>query len=343
MRASDFRFDLPTELIAQYPCGRRRESRLLVVDGASGELQDRRFDELGSLLDPGDLLVMNDTRVIKARLGARKATGGKVEILVERIMDAHRVLAHLRANRSPAVGSRLLVDDRVEVLVSGRFDDLFELELEDAHPIDALLAASGAVPLPPYIRRDPERVDEERYQTVYAREDGAVAAPTAGLHFDAAMLDELRAAGVGISFITLQVGAGTFQPLRSDDIDAHVMHSEFARVPAEVCEQVAETRSRGGRVVAVGTTSVRALESASAGGELAPFEGETQLFIKQGHAFRSVDALLTNFHLPESTLLMLVCAFAGLDTVMEAYRHAVAARYRFFSYGDAMFLTAASP
>jgi S-adenosylmethionine:tRNA ribosyltransferase-isomerase len=342
MRASDFHFELPPELIAQYPCERRRESRLLVVNGTDGGIQDRRFDELGGLLDAGDLLVMNDTRVIKARLAARKTTGGKVEILVERIMDARRMLAHLRASRSPAVGSRLLIDDRVEALVSGRLDDLFELELEGAHTIDAILETYGRVPLPPYIRRDPERVDEVRYQTVYAREDGAVAAPTAGLHFDAAMLEELRDAGIGISFITLQVGAGTFQPLRSDDIDAHVMHSEFARVPEEVCEQVAETRGRGGRVVAVGTTSVRALESASAGGELAPFEGETRLFIKPGHVFRSVDALLTNFHLPESTLLMLVCAFAGFETVMSAYRHAVAARYRFFSYGDAMFVTAAS-
>jgi S-adenosylmethionine:tRNA ribosyltransferase-isomerase len=343
MRASDFRYELPPELIAQYPPERRRESRLLVVNGVDGSLEDRRFEELGSLLEPGDLLVMNDTRVIKARLAARKATGGRVEILVERIVDAHRVLAHVRASRTPAIGSRLLIDDRVEARVSGRLDDLFELDIVGPHTIDELLQKSGQVPLPPYIRRQPERVDEERYQTVYAREEGAVAAPTAGLHFDAAMLEELRGAGVGIAFITLQVGAGTFQPLRSDDVDQHVMHSEYARVPESVCEQVAETRRRGGRVVAVGTTSVRALESASAAGELAPFEGETCLFIKAGHVFRSVDALITNFHLPESTLLMLVCAFAGFDTVMKAYRHAVAARYRFFSYGDAMFVTAASP
>ncbi len=342
MRASDFRFDLPPELIAQYPSASRRESRLLVVDGAGGGVQDRRFDQLGSLLNAGDLLVMNDTRVIKARLAARKATGGKVEMLVERVIDARRVLAHLRASRSPGVGSRLLIDDRVEALVCGRCDDLFELELEleSDYTVDALLKESGRVPLPPYIRRDPELLDEERYQTVYARENGAVAAPTAGLHFDAAMLEELRGTGISTTFITLQVGAGTFQPLRSDDIDEHVMHSEFARVSAEVCEQVAETRSRGGRVVAVGTTSVRALESAAAGGELVPFEGETRLFIRPGHAFRCVDALLTNFHLPESTLLMLICAFAGFERVLGAYRHAVAEGYRFFSYGDAMFLTA---
>lgn len=339
MRASDFRFDLPPELIAQYPLESRRESRLLVLDGESGALEDRRFDELGRFLDAGDLLVMNDTRVIKARLAARKPTGGKVEILVERIVDAHRLLAHLRASRSPAVGTRLIVDGQVELRVCGRCEDLFELELESTSTVAALLESAGRVPLPPYIRREPEALDEERYQTVYAREDGAVAAPTAGLHFDAAMLEELEAAGVRIGFITLQVGAGTFQPLRSDDVDAHVMHSEFARVPAEICEQVAETRARGGRVVAVGTTSVRALESAASGGTLAPFEGETRLFIRPGHRFVAVDALLTNFHLPESTLLMLVCAFAGFESTMAAYRHAVAARYRFFSYGDAMLVT----
>lgn len=341
MRASDFRFDLPPGLIAQFPCEGRRDSRLLVVN--DGGIQDRRFDELGGFLNAGDLLVMNDTRVIKARLAARKATGGKVEILVERIIDARRVLAHLRASRSPGIGSRLIIDNHAEALVCGRRDDLFELELDASHTAEALMEESGRVPLPPYIRRDPERLDEERYQTVYAREAGAVAAPTAGLHFDTAMLGELRDAGIEMSFVTLRVGAGTFQPLRSDHIDEHIMHSEFARVSAEVCEQVAETRSRGGRVVAVGTTSVRALESAAASGELAPFEGETRLFIKPGYAFRSVDALITNFHLPESTLLMLVCAFAGFETVMGAYRHAIAQGYRFFSYGDAMFLTGRVP
>jgi S-adenosylmethionine:tRNA ribosyltransferase-isomerase len=345
MRASDFQFDLPPELIAQYPPASRRESRMLVVEGAGRGVADRRFDELGSLLEPGDLLVMNNTRVIKARLAGRKQTGGKVELLVERIVDARRVLAHLRASKSPRIGSTLLIDEGVEVLVCGRRDDLFELEfqLESGRTVAALVEEVGRLPLPPYIRREPELLDEERYQTIYAREDGAVAAPTAGLHFDAAMLEELRDAGIGMAFITLQVGAGTFQPLRSDDIDAHVMHSEFVRVSEEVCDRVVETRRRGGRVVAVGTTSVRALESAAAGGELAPFEGDTRLFIKPGYGFRCVDALLTNFHLPESTLLMLVCAFAGFDTVMGAYRHAVAEGYRFFSYGDAMFLTAGRP
>ena len=342
MRASDFRFDLPPDRIAQYPPASRRDSRLLVVD-ADGGLADCGFEALGDLLNAGDLLVMNDTRVMKARLAARKSTGGKVEVLVERILDAHRMLAHLRASKSPTTGSALVIAGEFGARVSGRSEDLFELELDDGVTVDALLEAAGRIPLPPYIRRDPEPVDEERYQTVYAREDGAVAAPTAGLHFDGAMLDGLRDRGVGMAFVTLQVGAGTFQPLRSDDVDAHVMHSESVRVSAEVCEQVAETRARGGRVVAVGTTSVRALESAAAGGELAPFVGETRLFIKPGYRFRVVDALLTNFHLPESTLLMLVCAFAGFETVMDAYRHAVRKGYRFFSYGDAMFLEAAAP
>ena len=345
MRARDFHFDLPPELIAQYPSKSRRESRLLVVGGAGGAPEDRRFDAFGSLLNPGDLLVMNNTRVIKARLAARKQTGGKVELLIERTIDARRGIAHLRASKSPRAGSRLIVGDGVEAVVIGRCDDLFELEfqLESGRSVAALLEECGRLPLPPYIHREPEPLDEERYQTVYAQEDGAVAAPTAGLHFDGAMLEALRGAGIGTAFITLQVGAGTFQPLRSDDIDAHVMHAELARVSEAVCKQVAETRRRGGRVVAVGTTSVRALESAAAGGELVPFEGDTRLFIKPGHAFRCVDALLTNFHLPESTLLMLVCAFAGFDRVMGAYRHAVAQRYRFFSYGDAMFLTAEGP
>lgn len=339
MRASDFHFQLPPGQIAQYPTEQRRQSRLLVVEGPGGGLQDRHFHELASLLEAGDLLVLNDARVIKARLPARKASGGRVEILIERILDARRVLAHMRASRAPAVGSRVLIGEQAEALVCARHDDLFELELGADCDAAMLMEEFGRVPLPPYIRRGAEPLDEERYQTVYAREPGAVAAPTAGLHFDTAMLEELSAAGVAMSFVTLQVGAGTFQPLRSDDLDAHVMHSEFARVPAAVCEQVTETRRRGGRVVAVGTTSVRALESASAGGELAPFEGETRLFIKPGYVYRSVDALITNFHLPESTLLMLVCAFAGFDTVMSAYRHAVDRGYRFFSYGDAMFLT----
>jgi len=343
MRASDFHFQLPNELIAQYPPERRRDSRLLVVEGGAGGLQDRRFEEIGRFLNAGDLLVMNNTRVIKARMTARKATGGKVEMLVERIIDARRVLAHLRASRAPAVGSRLHIGDGAEAVVCGRRDDLFELALEGSATIDTLLEEYGRVPLPPYIRREPERLDEERYQTVYAREAGAVAAPTAGLHFDAVLLEALRDAGVQTGFITLQVGAGTFQPLRSDDIDAHLMHSERVSVSAQLCEQVADARSRGSRVIAVGTTSVRALESAAAGGELAPFEGETRLFIKPGDVFRCVDALLTNFHLPESTLLMLVCAFAGFDTVMGAYRHAVTEGYRFFSYGDAMLLTARAP
>lgn len=342
MRASDFRFDLPPELIAQYPAEQRRESRLLVVR-RDGGLEDRRFSELGELLEAGDLLLMNDTRVMKARLEGRKATGGRVEILVERILDAHRVLAHVRASKSPAPGTDLSIADEYAARVVGRCGDLFELELQGGTTVDALLESAGRVPLPPYIHRDPEPVDEERYQTVYAREHGAVAAPTAGLHFDEAMLEDLGRQGVETAFITLQVGAGTFQPLRSDDLDAHVMHSESVRVSADVCDAIARSRAAGGRAVAVGTTTVRALESAAAGGEPAPFEGETRLFIRPGYRFRAVDALLTNFHLPESTLLMLVCAFAGFENVMAAYAHAVRERYRFFSYGDAMFLEAPAP
>jgi S-adenosylmethionine:tRNA ribosyltransferase-isomerase len=341
MRASDFRFELPPDCIAQYPPASRRESRLLVV-GGEGAFEDSSFAGFGDLLNAGDLLVLNDTRVMKARLAARKSTGGRAEILVERILDEHRLLAHVRASKSPAVGSALVIADTFGARVSGRCGDLFELEL-DGITAEALLETAGRVPLPPYIRREPEPVDEERYQTVYAREDGAVAAPTAGLHFDGTMLDALRDRGVEMGFVTLRVGAGTFQPLREDDVDAHVMHAESVRVSEEICAQVAKTRARGGRVVAVGTTSVRALESAAAGGELEPFQGETRLFIKPGYRFRVVDALLTNFHLPESTLLMLVCAFAGFDTVMAAYRHAVRQGYRFFSYGDAMFLVKAAP
>ncbi len=341
MRASDFRFDLPADRIAQYPPASRRESRLLVVDEGGG-LMDRGFEAFGELLNAGDLLVMNDTRVMKARLAARKTTGGRAEVLVERVLDEQRILAHVRASKSPGVGTALVIADAFGARVSGRSGDLFELEL-DGITAHELLETAGRVPLPPYIRREPEPVDEERYQTIYAREDGAVAAPTAGLHFDEAMLGALRDRGVEMAFVTLRVGAGTFQPLREDDVDAHVMHSESVKVSAEICEQVAKTRARGGRVVAVGTTSVRALECAAAGAALEPFEGETRLFIKPGYRFRVVDALLTNFHLPESTLLMLVCAFAGFDTVMAAYRHAVRQGYRFFSYGDAMFLVKGAP
>lgn len=335
MQLSDFDYQLPQELIAQAPASERTESRLLHLNG--GQPVDRRFADFPDLLRPGDLLVFNNTRVMPARLYGRKETGGQVEILVERVLDPQRVLAHVRASKSPKPGTRLLLGDRVmEVL--GRDDALFDLRLSGAGDIYELMAEQGHMPLPPYIEREDEAFDQERYQTVYARETGAVAAPTAGLHFDRAMLDGLRARGIETAEVTLHVGAGTFQPVRVENLDEHVMHSEWLQVDEQVCERVAGTQRRGGRVVAVGTTSVRSLETAAASGELRPYAGETRLFIRPGYEFRVVDVLLTNFHLPRSTLLMLVSAFAGYEPVMAAYRHAVEQRYRFFSYGDAMLL-----
>lgn len=337
MRRADFQFDLPEELIAQHPPAKRGDSRLLCLDGPSGRIEDRLFSELPTLLQSGDLVVFNDTRVMKARLFGHKATGGMVEVLVERLLDEQRVLAQVRASKSPKPGGEIRVGNAV-VSVIGRRDDLFELACEDPG-FPALMARHGHVPLPPYIAREDASEDEHRYQTVYARRDGAVAAPTAGLHFTRDLIDNLRAHGIETAFVTLHVGAGTFQPVRVERLDEHVMHSEWLEVSPEVVRRVAETRRAGGRVVAVGTTSVRALESAARAGELQAFTGDTRLFITPGYRFRVVDALVTNFHLPESTLLMLVCAFAGYEQVMAAYVHAVAARYRFFSYGDAMFLT----
>lgn len=343
MRRSDFFYDLPPELIAQRPAAERAASRLLCLDGASGVLQDRRFRELPTLLRPGDLMVFNDTRVVPARLRGEKESGGKVEVLVERMLDGRRLHAHIRASKAPKAGTRLYLEGAIEAEVLGRADDLFELAIAGEESVATLLERHGHMPLPPYIARADEAADRERYQTVYARAPGAVAAPTAGLHFDAAMLDVLRAQGVASAFVTLHVGAGTFQPLRVDDVREHRMHAEWLCVPAATCAAVAAARARGGRVIAVGTTVARSLESAAAGAELRPFEGETRLFIYPGYRFNVVDALLTNFHLPESTLLMLVCAFAGYEPVMRAYRHAVAQRYRFFSYGDAMFVSRRDP
>lgn len=340
MRRTDFHFELPEELIAQHPLPERAASRLLCLDGASGRLADRRIRDLPELLNPGDLLVFNDTRVIPARLFGSKATGGRVELLVERILDERRVLAHLRASKPPRAGTRLDLEGGVSAEVAGRAEDLFELRFSE--PVLPLLEVHGHMPLPPYVARPDERADRERYQTVYARRPGAVAAPTAGLHFDEALLEALAQRGVARCFVTLHVGAGTFQPVRADDIREHRMHSEALVVDEAACRAVAETRARGGRVIAVGTTAVRSLEAAAAGGELRPYSGETRLFITPGYRFRCVDALLTNFHLPESTLLMLVCAFGGYEAVMRAYRHAVERRYRFFSYGDAMFIEPAA-
>ncbi|MBA3562780.1 MAG: tRNA preQ1(34) S-adenosylmethionine ribosyltransferase-isomerase QueA [Gammaproteobacteria bacterium] len=340
MRRADFHYDLPAGLIAQEPCAERRASRLLCLHGANGCIDDRKFEELPSLLTAGDLLVLNDTRVIPARLFARKPTGGRVEILIERVLDERRALAHLRPARSIRTGMLLDLPDDARGTVGARHGNLFELELE--RPWRAFLETYGHVPLPPYIRRTDEQADRERYQTVYARTPGAMAAPTAGLHFDEAMLDELEQAGVQLAHVTLHVGAGTFQPVRVSDIRQHRMHGERVIVGADVCAAVKQTQAAGGRVIAVGTTVARSLESAVRDGELVAFEGETRLFIYPGFRFRIVDALLTNFHLPESTLLMLVAAFAGRECVLGAYRYAVRQGYRFFSYGDAMFVTPAA-
>jgi S-adenosylmethionine:tRNA ribosyltransferase-isomerase len=341
MRVADFDYTLPPELIAQYPLAQRSASRLLTLDAAHGDLADRQFAELPTLLNAGDLLVFNDTRVIPARVFGRKESGGQVELLVERVLDAQRVLAHVRASIAPKPGSELMLDGDVRVRVLARHEALTELRFDDARPVVDILQAIGHIPLPPYIQRADQPADHERYQTVFARRDGAVAAPTAGLHFDQAMLESLTAQGVEFAHVTLHVGAGTFQPVRVEELKDHRMHAEFVDVSAQVCAQVANTRARGGRVIAVGTTAVRSLESAAQDGSLAPFAGDTRLFITPGYQFNVVDALITNFHLPRSTLLMLVSAFAGYENVMRAYRHAVAQKYRFFSYGDAMFISGA--
>jgi S-adenosylmethionine:tRNA ribosyltransferase-isomerase len=342
MQRSDFHFDLPAELIAQRPLAERGASRLLVLDGERGRYRDSMFADLPALLDPKDLLVFNDTRVVPARLFARKETGGQAEILVERLTTSTRAAAHVRASKSPRPGAWLLLPGGERLRVAGREEGLFVLESESAD-FAVLMTRHGHTPLPPYIDRPDDDADRERYQTVYGRREGAVAAPTAGLHFDAAMLARLDAVGIERAQVTLHVGAGTFQPVREDDLDKHRMHAEWLEVSGEVCARVAAARARGGRVVAVGTTTVRSLETAAAPGTLQPFRGDSRLFIRPGYRFRVVDAMLTNFHLPESTLLMLVSAFSGHAPVMAAYRHAVADRYRFFSYGDAMFLTRLDP
>jgi len=334
MRISDFDYSLPDELIAQYPTAERRASRLLHV---AERLSDLQFADLPGLLRDGDLLVFNDTRVIRARLRAIKETGGRSEVLIERVQGDFEALAHVRASKSPKAGSKLVFADGVEAMVAGRDGPLFRLSF--SMPVMACLEQYGEVPLPPYLHRSSEATDDERYQTVYARDPGAVAAPTAGLHFDDAMLQETLAAGVRHAYVTLHVGAGTFQSLRHEDIDANRLHSERLQVAAACCDAIRQTRANGGRVVAVGTTSVRALECAAQSGKLAPYSGETDLFIRPGYKFRTIDAMITNFHLPKSSLLMLVAAFAGTERVLDAYAHAVREQYRFFSYGDSMFLT----
>ena len=334
---ADFDYYLPTELIAQHPAQHRTGSRLLHVD-AAGQRHDRQFTDLLDLLKPNDILVFNDTLVIKARLLGVKDSGGKVEALVERILDSHRVLAHVRASKTPKPGAKLIFAQSLGATVIGRHHDLFELQFDQE--VLSALDAHGHVPLPPYIEHPDEPEDEQRYQTVYARHPGAVAGPTAGLHFDEAMLDELGRRGVAKAFVTLHVGAGTFQPVRDNDLSRHQMHSEWYTVPEQTVQAIEAAQAASGRVIAVGTTSVRALESAckANGGQLRSHQDDTALFIKPGYRWHIVQAMITNFHLPQSTLLMLVSAFIGMQTMKHAYNHAVDQRYRFFSYGDAMFL-----
>lgn len=346
MRVADFSFELPDELIARYPTAQRNASRLLTLDGPTGALGDKQFTDLLGMINPGDLMVFNNTRVIPARLFGQKASGGKLEILVERMLDDKRILAHVRSSKSPKVDSLINIDGGYQMKMVARHDALFELELLSELTILEVLEQVGHMPLPPYIDRPDEDADKERYQTVYNKTPGAVAAPTAGLHFDDAMLSALKDKGVNIAFVTLHVGAGTFQPVRVDNILEHKMHSEWADVPQDVVDLIAQTKAAGNRVIAVGTTSVRSLESAAkACGDnpLTTFSGDTDIFIYPGYEFKIVDAMVTNFHLPESTLIMLISAFTGFDAVKNAYQHAITQKYRFFSYGDAMFLTKKAP
>ena len=340
MKRSEFQFELPEDQVAQHPLHERSASRLLHLDRSSGQATDRQFTDLASLLRPGDLLVRNNTRVIPARLFARKTSGGRVEVMMERLLSQTSCIAQLRASKSPKEGTELILENGSRLLVTGRQGSFYELKLaDDSLSLTDQLSELGHMPLPPYIQREDSEIDRERYQTVYARAPGAVAAPTAGLHFDEALISRLEERGVLSAEVTLHVGAGTFQPVRSERIEDHVMHAEFLEVSESCCRDIRAARERGSRVIAVGTTSVRSLETAAADGELKPFSGDSRLFIYPGYEFRVIDGMITNFHLPESTLLMLVCAFAGQDATLAAYRHAVEAGYRFFSYGDAMLVT----
>lgn len=335
LKRSDFYFDLPQDLVAQRPLPARSDSRLLHLSKTGGRVSDRCFRDLPGLFKKGDLLVFNNTRVIPARLFGRKETGGQVEIMLERLLSDSECLAQVRASKTPKPGSAIILEDGSQMHVTGREGSFFSLRMEQAC-LGEKLDKLGHMPLPPYIEREDTAADRERYQTVYARHPGAVAAPTAGLHFDEQTLGQLDARGIERAEVTLHVGAGTFQPVRCEDIENHRMHAERLEVSAAVCDAVERTRRRGGRVIAVGTTAVRSLETAASGGELEPFSGDSRIFIYPGYQFRVIDGLVTNFHLPESTLLMLVCALAGIQETLDAYRHAVDQRYRFFSYGDAM-------
>lgn len=339
MQLSDFDYDLPNELIARYPLPERSASRLLCVDRKAGHLQHKQFSDLVDLLTPKDLLVCNNTRVIAARLFGHKMTGGRIEILVERILDDKRILAHIRSSKSPKPGSSLQIDGDVTFVVVQRHADLFELACQDARSVLEVIETLGEIPLPPYFNRAPDLHDKERYQTVFAEHKGSVAAPTAGLHFDLPLLQALQAKGVQLGYVTLHVGAGTFAPVRVDNILEHRMHAEYMNVSETLCEQVQKTKAMGGRVIAVGTTATRCLETASRSGVIQPYVGDTDIFIYPGVPFHCIDGLITNFHLPGSTLLMLVAALAGYDLTMDAYRAAINEHYRFFSYGDAMFIS----
>ncbi|EGR0635635.1 tRNA preQ1(34) S-adenosylmethionine ribosyltransferase-isomerase QueA [Vibrio vulnificus] len=345
MQVSDFHFDLPDELIARYPQSERTASRLLQLNGNTGAVKDGSFKDVLELVQAGDLVVFNNTRVIPARMFGRKESGGKLEVLVERMLDEKRFLAHVRSSKSPKPGTLVFLgeEDQYSAEMVARQDALFELHLKADKTILEVLEEIGHMPLPPYIDRPDEDADKERYQTVYNQKPGAVAAPTAGLHFDNQLLEQIKAKGAEFAYVTLHVGAGTFQPVKVDNILEHHMHSEYAEVSQEVVDAIKTTKARGGRVIAVGTTSVRSLESAAQeslknGTELTPFFGDTEIFIFPGYQYQLVDCLITNFHLPESTLIMLVSAFAGYDHTMNAYQHAVTNQYRFFSYGDAMFI-----
>ena len=351
MLVTDFHFDLPDELIARYPTKERSASRLLYLNGTTGEYQDQQFTDLLSHIETGDLLIFNNTRVIPARLYGCKSSGGKLEVLVERVLDEHRCLAHIRSSKAPKEGAEIILgEDKLgegngfHAIMVARHEALFELEFKATQPLFDLLQQAGHMPLPPYIDRPDEDADQERYQTVYSKVLGAVAAPTAGLHFDQEMLSKLQAKGVDTAFVTLHVGAGTFQPVRVETLEAHKMHAEYAEVSQEVVDKILATKAKGKRVICVGTTSVRSIESAAQAAEktgqlIAPFYADTNIFLYPGKTFKVVDALITNFHLPESTLIMLVSAFAGYRNCMQAYQHAVTSHYRFFSYGDAMFIT----
>ncbi|KGJ99932.1 MULTISPECIES: tRNA preQ1(34) S-adenosylmethionine ribosyltransferase-isomerase QueA [Pseudoalteromonas] len=341
MRVADFSFDLPDELIARFPKADRTSSRLLSLNGPTGEIEHKIFSDILELVNENDLLVFNNTKVIPARMFGQKESGGKVEVLVERVLDEHRVLAHIRASKSPKPGNVLILEGKAKAIMVARHDTLFELEFDRSENVLDILNDVGHMPLPPYIDRPDNEADRERYQTVYGEKPGAVAAPTAGLHFDDELMAALKDKGVQMAFVTLHVGAGTFQPVRVESVDEHIMHSEYIEVPQDVVDAVASTKAKGGRVIAIGTTSVRSLESAAKihGGKLDTYFGDTDIFIFPGYQFNVVDAMVTNFHLPESTLIMLVSAFAGQDNIMGAYNTAIEQQYRFFSYGDAMFLT----